>query len=343
MPTKIIQLDPQVTPQEYFQANQELGVVPDGTGLQILFKIADEYYVVAGPRSGTVLTVNGGAIENVNKSNPFLVQLQEEFEEETFGIMNLARTDVGYQLSLKGGSTHALTMLSNQTFLDHKPGKFAYITFTAVCETLSLEELNQLASTLTPTASFWNKIGNHLFPHTRNAPKDASFADYWKSHQEARTELLEGLVKEYNQLNSDQALLIDPIKVFGAENIEDALNKLNEVANYDELSKLFKNTVGRYSERSGYHVFKATDLLQATIDGNNQQVNDVTGQQVAVGIFNKATVNNVFPTLNINVSQQQQQEVVSMSLGRLSAQVGLFSSSVLSTSTKETKHQTLSM
>ena len=88
MPEKILHISPEVIPQELFEQhldeNQEkLTVVPDGTGLQVLFAINGEYYVLAGVRSDSVLSVNGGTVEQ--KGMPFSVQLTEELDEETFG------------------------------------------------------------------------------------------------------------------------------------------------------------------------------------------------------------------------------------------------------------------
>lgn len=60
----LIQLIPKSSPQEYYEANKDqLSLVQDGTGLQILFNIAGEFYLLAGPRQNKVLSVNGGKIE----------------------------------------------------------------------------------------------------------------------------------------------------------------------------------------------------------------------------------------------------------------------------------------
>ena len=321
MPGKLVLLNPQVTPQEYYNANQqELGIVPDGTGLQILFKINGEYYLVAGPRSSAVLTVNGGSIEN--KQQPFLTQLQEELEEETFGKLQITKTEQGYQLVFKG-NYHPLILKEEQTFLMHKPGTYAYVTFTAVCETLTLDQLNELATNLSPTANFWSKIGNYLFPHSRNAPKDVTFAAYWQSHKESREALIAELLKEYNNLIKSHALLIDPTDVFKKQSITDALNTLHEVTSYDELNTLFRHTVGRYSERAGYYVFKASDLLQATLE-SSKTVNDYTGKTVATGVFNKDAVSNVLPALGISVAQNSAASAPLQAPGNISPHSPLF-------------------
>lgn len=298
MPEKLIQLDPQVSPQEYYDVNQELGVVPDGTGLQILFKIEDEYYIVAGPRANQVLTVNGGTIEN--KHAPFNVQLSEELEEETFGVMNLAKTEEGYVLLLNG-QHHPLRLKEEQTFLAHEPGKFAYVTFTAQCDTLTLAELNTLVERLTPTASFWNKIGNHLFSHIRNAPKDETFAEYWQSNIDARSQLINQLVEEYK---ANDVWLVDPKTVFQKDTVEEALNTFHQVEDYAALNTLFRHTVGRYSERSGYYVFKASEVLHAVLT-DAQSVSDNNGKQVAKGVFNDSCIKTVLPALGISMIQPQ--------------------------------------
>lgn len=304
MSGKIIKLNPEVSPLSYYNQNpEELGVVPDGTGLQIIFKVNGENFLIAGPRNGKVLTVNGGAIED--KEAPFLTQLSEELMEETFGTMNVVRTHEGYQLLLRDGSRHALSMQENQSFQSHKPGVYAYITFTAVCDSLTLVQLNEIALSMTPTASFWNKIGNYLFPHTRNAPKDETFAQYWQSNFEARNALITTLVNEYNQyLDASVNLLIDPKDVFQADTIEQSLNKLHAIADFAALNKMFRHTVGRYSERSGYHVFNAFELLNAATQ-EQCDVHNINGAKVATGVFNEEAVAQVFPALNIEASKKQ--------------------------------------
>lgn len=295
MPAKLIKLNPLITPQAYYQNHQqELDVIPDGTGLQILFKIAEEYYLIAGPRGGNVLTVNGGTIEN--KQAPFFAQLAEELEEETFGVIKVVYDMNEYQLILNNENKHALTILENQSILTYEPGKFAYVTFTAVCESLTLDELTTLANTLSPTAQYWNKMGNYLFSHVLKAPKNDVFVAYWKELVEERNSLIEELTANYNALVINKQLLIDPVAIFLCENITSALSKLHDVADYDALNKLFKHTVGRYSERSGYYVFKASELLSSA-KGSEEPIKDVQDKIVVNKVFNADAVTLVFPVL----------------------------------------------
>jgi hypothetical protein len=315
MPGKLVTLVPSVTPQDFFAANKEwLGITPDGTGLQILCEIDNEYYVLAGPRTQKVLTVHGGKVEHSDA--PFSNQLVEEFNEETYGVIQLAHNQDGFQLVIKGhDAPHQLTMQDDLSFVVYKPGKYAYATFTAVCKSLTLEQLNQLATTLTPTANFWNQFGNYLFPHTKAAPKDAGFADYWQGQAPARQALIERMTKTYHELTEANTLLMDPLTVFGEDSIEKALDHLNQVASYAELESLFKDTAGRYSERSGYHVFRATELLRAAKD-NSQGVQDITGANVAVGIFNDDAVKETLPLALARLAaahEVQQQAPVSIS------------------------------
>lgn len=304
MPEKLIQLHPKLSPQDYYETNKEqLSMVPDGTGLQILFNIEGELYVVAGPRQGRVLSVIGGAIEN--QQLPFAIQLEEELNEETFGLLQLMSTENGYRLLLNDGNMHALSIQDQHTFL-RETGKSAYVTFTAVCSTLTLEQLKNIAEALSPTANFWNKIGNDLFQHTQNAPKDdAAFAVYWDHLKDTRSSFIANLVNEYNQLmESSERLLIDPITVFNGQTIEHSLNELDSITDYSALMRMARHTVGRYSERSGYHVFRANELTRAAQpDCTDKNVKDINDQVVAVGIFNAEAVAAVIPALTISPSK----------------------------------------
>lgn len=290
MTEKIINLSPLETPQAYYDQNAaELGIVPDGTGLQIVFKINGENYVFAGPRGGSVLTVNGGTVEN--KNNPFLTQLAEEIEEETFGVLKINHSqDTGYQLSVNG-KQHTLTLQDDKSYLAYKPGRYAYVTFTAVCKTVTIDELEAAQMQMNPTAAFWNQIGNFLFPHIRNAPKDDAFLAYWESQSAARADLIAKLVQA-----GENTLLIKPTAVFGTQTIAQALAKLNDIKSYDELMTMFKHTVGRYSERPGYYVFKTSELVRAANNENIKEVNDYKGNKVASGIFNDSVVKAILPS-----------------------------------------------
>ncbi|KTD12050.1 hypothetical protein Lgra_1508 [Legionella gratiana] len=290
MTEQVITLSPRVTPQTYYDQNAaELGVVPDGTGLQIVFKINGENYVFAGPRGGSVLTVNGGTVEN--KNDPFLTQLAEEIEEETFGVLKITHSqETGYQLNLNG-KQHALTVQDDKSFLSYKPGKYAYVTFTAVCKTVTMDELETAQMQMNPTAAFWNQIGNFLFPHTRNAPKDDTFSAYWESPSVARADLIAKL-----EQTDENTLLIKPTEVFGTQTVAQALAKLNEIKSYDELMSLFKHTIGRYSERPGYYVFKTSELVSAVNNEDIKEVRDYKGNKVASGIFNDSVVKTILPS-----------------------------------------------
>lgn len=304
MPGQLISLNPKSTPQDCYETNKEqLGIVPDGTGLQILFNIDGELYVVAGPRQGRVLSVNGGAIEN--QQLPFATQLAEELNEETFGMMQLMNTENSYQLLLKDGSEHALSMQNQHTFLMHKTGKYAYVTFTAICNSLTIERLQNLAQEISPTANFWNKIGNNLFQQTQNAPKDTAFTAYWNNLKDARRSFIANLLNEYNQsIKSGEPLLMDPITVFNGQNIENSLNELDSIENYSALTRMARHTVGRYSERSVYHVFSASELSRAAqTDCTDKNVKNIAGQVVAMSVFNDEAVAKVIPSLTINPSK----------------------------------------
>ncbi|KTD55255.1 hypothetical protein Lsai_2847 [Legionella sainthelensi] len=295
MTEKIIHLSFQETPQAYYDQNAaELGIVPDGTGLQIVFKINGENYVLAGPRGGSVLTVNGGTIEN--KNAPFLAQLVEEIEEETFGVLKITHSqETGYLLSVNG-KQHVLTPQDDKSYLAYKPEKYAYLTFTAVCNTVTLEELEAAQMQMNPTAAFWNQIGNFLFPHTRNAPRDDIFLTYWESQSAARAGLIAKLIH-----TDENTLLIKPTVVFGTKTIAQALAKLNDIKSYSELMTLFKHTVGRYSERPGYYIFTTSELVRAVNNEDIIEVNDYKGNKVASGIFNDSAVKAILPSFTLSL------------------------------------------
>jgi hypothetical protein len=325
MPAKLIQLDPQTTSTNYVQSHPELVVesngkrknLLDGTGLYLLFEIEGETFVFAGTRGGAVLCKNGGRIDDQNQS--FFTQLAEELRQETFGRMILSHSDEeGYQLTINGVK-HAITM-QPQACLEYKDGVYAYAAFSAVCKTATLQELEQAAADVTPTASFWNKIGNYLLPHatSKSIPKDnENFAKYWASLQEARTLLIEELTKQYDQLTADGTLLVDPVKVLGGQNIAEALNTLNTISTFAELKKLFEVTAGDFSERPGYNVYKASTLLLAarlSAAGQPGPVRDITGQVVAKrGVMDDKGVTTLFPAQGITEPQ-----------GNLSADQGMF-------------------
>ena len=309
MPGKIIKLAPNVTPNQYYEANKEwLGIVPDGAGLQILFEINDEFYVFAGPRGGKVLTVNGGKVDDAEA--PFLTQLSEELFEETFGMMNVVKADDGYKLLIKGSDVaHKLDLLEDHSFVMYKPAKYAYATFTAVCKTLTLAQLNQLAERLTPTARFWNQFGNFLFAQTQKAPKeDEAFLEYWKINAAARAEFLENMAKNYAIMSEEDTLIVTPLDVFAEDTIEKALNKMNNVHNFKALDKMFRHTVGRYSERSSYEIFSAEEVLNAAI--NKSSVKNVHDDVVAAGVFNDDVVVAVLPTLGVKIQAKEMEESV---------------------------------
>lgn len=253
-----------------------------GTGLQILFKVENEFYVIAGPRSDKVLTVNGGSIENTHAT--FFQQLVEELNEETFGVMQLTED---HCLLLNDGSKHDLKFCEDLTYFMHKPGHRSYITFTAVCTSVSLEQLQSLADSMCVTAQFWNKIGNYLYAHFINPklPNSEEFLQYWLDDEANRSALIAELI----QTHPWQDLLIKPTDIFKADTIHEALNALHRLQTYQEFVTTFKHTVGRYSERNGYYLFRASELLKKAAE-DVADVHDVRGSVVAHGIFNKGAV-----------------------------------------------------
>ncbi len=339
MPNILIQLDPATSPVDYEKQDKSLeGKVPDGTGLQILFDIAGETYVLSGPRGGSILTVLGGAIEEKHKSVSFLKQIQEEVFEESFGVLKLEANSNSYQLHVNDRAVYELEMCPNQTVMAYKPGKFAYVTFTARCKNMDLTTLKALSEHLSPTAHFWAKLGGFLIAtiFNKSTPQDETFAAFWQGQREKLDAILADLTVQAQQLGAN--LLMTPTQAFGVATIEEAWNQVRNIATYKELQKMGKHTVGRFSERAGYFIFKASDLLIATENKANE-VKDIFGNVVvpagsAKPVFNEDAVSIAFPALGIAPIQKA---IPTQSQATLSSLVGNWSTA--STSTAQVEQQ----
>lgn len=296
----IFNLSPNTSAEDYFkQDNAPINVKPDGTGLQILFKVEDQYYVLAGARANRVITTNGGKVEEQGAS--FFAQLQEEMAEETFGQLELKQVDDRIFLEVKDLGIFPLTMHEDKTVIKGKPmsdnNPYAYVTFTATCEGLTLEQLQGLSERLSPTAVFWATLGNFLHQH-KNAPRDETFKAYWQEQQDHLNNVLADLTKQYQTLAASNQLFITPQDAFEVDTIEQAWDKLRQLDNSKDLSTIYRHTAGRYSERLGYHVFKAGDLLAGAHD-NKRAIADHEGTQRGVGVFNDDAIKHAFSKLGI--------------------------------------------
>lgn len=262
---QLTNVNPLQSPNSYFESHKDIGIAPDGTGLQILFDTGDgAYKLLLGPRAGKLLTVIGGAINNPSQS--FLEQLKEEFKEETFGELTLDIIKNNVYLHVKRyNKTCLLEFQNDKAYLAGKPNKYAYVTFSATCKGLTSKELNGLADALSPTAQFWNKIGTFLFSQSSAVSKcknDQEFLAYWTADNQvkARAKLKDELIKEYAANQS--RLLISPLTVFGQKDIPSALNTLDQIQNTKQFNKVFRHDVGRYSERANFQVCHAKDILE---------------------------------------------------------------------------------
>lgn len=306
MPLEVINLDPQESPTKYYEthASDTLGCIPDGTGLQIIFKIDGNDYLLAGPRAGSLLTVNGGKIENNTQS--FFSQIIEEVDEESFGVLKVIHDNKeGYQL-IVSGKKHALHFEMNKTIQKYKPGVYAYITFTATCEDISLDDLKNLANQLSPTAKFWAQIGGFLFDHVRIASKCENFKTYWQEQQGLLNTLLSSMTTQYHELRSQNQLLITPEQAFEVDELNSAWNAIRNLDSFEALKRVFQHTVGRYSERDGYYIFRTTDVYQLTQGTTN--ISDISGTFEASKVFNDDAVATVFPLLGADKASTQSTE-----------------------------------
>lgn len=312
MTVAIIKLSPGTTPENFSRTTQQ--TLPDGVGLQIFFEVNGEYYLIAGPRAGgRVTAVNGGKIEN--NAHSFYAQFAEELYEETFGYLRIESGDHGWVLVI-GDDRYALEMLEDQVaFEKNDTYNYSYVTFTAVCRDLSREDLHEVAALLSPTAAFWNKIGNYLHQQCQAAPchECGDFKKFWQLGYEKRNELITEWIGDYYQIFHNGGLLIDPQDVFKRKRVEEALATLHTIENAEQLGHVFHRLVGNYSERSGYHVFKASDLMQAAQSGSNE-VKDVNGAVVARGIYYSEVVATLYPALLMKPEPLQSSPLMSHSL-----------------------------
>ncbi len=294
MTVAIIKLSPGTTPENFARERQES--LPDGVGLQIFFEVDGEYYLIAGPRAGgRVTAVNGGKIENA--AHTFYAQIAEELFEETFGFLRLESGKDGYVLVINNHESYPLTMLEDQTAFEQNSNyHYNYVTFTAVCSGLSREKLDIIAAILNPSAKFWNQIGNYLHQQCTKAPCHVcgDFKKFWALGYEERQKLITEWVANYYELTSESVLLADPREIFEKNSVEAALATLHDIDSIDKLGEVFHHVVGNYSERSGYHVFNARELMQAARSGS-QEVKNSRGVVVANGVYYSEVVATLYP------------------------------------------------
>lgn len=341
----LMNIAPTLSPKAFYDARKaqesqqqesfKLSKIPDGTGLQILFRTPDhfdpEYYVLVGPRGGEVMSVNGGSIEDINA--PFLTQLAEELDEETFGVLKIEQDNGVIYLNLDGRK-YPLNFNTESSFIKQKEGVYGYVTFTAICDVDDFV-LERAATKMTPTAKFWSTIGNELFKHQKVVAKmnDEEFLGYWNSEKlkSERDIFIANLFDECEKLGPN--LLIQPKDGFKAKDDvsvldnQEALNKLHAIKSAAEFSNLFKKVVGRYSERTSYHVINAKDML---VSAKAQQMNmngtlcDINGQSLGDKLFNPEPVSEVFPKVNDVLNARAQVGIEIMKRSQAAASAGFF-------------------
>lgn len=289
----LLTANPVDTAIRFYEKNKsQISQIPDGTGLQLLFHTNQHYYLIAGPRSEKLLTLNGGKIEHPDL--PLYKQLQEELDEELFDTLHLLTSKKGYDIQILSTS-YALTLRNDVSLVTDRPGAFTYLTFTAVVDEVPLMTILSLADKVSPTAKFWSKLGNYLSDTVRNAPKDDSFKIYWQNQLPKLNQVLAEMTTLYNELNSEGKLLISPQQAFNVNNLDEAWDVVRNMNTYTELKIFFSNNVGRYSERVGYYVFDANSLLQS--QKNKLAFTDLYGEEIASTLFNAPAVELVFPEI----------------------------------------------
>lgn len=300
MPSTLTKANPTDIPNQF--SNTELleqqCPTPDGTGLQLYFEIDGEHYVLAGPRGGSLLTVNGGRIDRPDES--YFQQLAEEYAEETFDILTLEMSEDGIMtLHIKDLGTFPVT-ISKQCLVAYEPDSYAYLTFAGTVSGLSLDDLKNVAKQMAPTANYWAKLGGFLAGQcfNRNTPKDDAFQAYWQTQQAA----LNQVFAEMDAMVTDDELLIKPEQAFTVASKEQAWQQVREITDYATLRHVFSHTVGRFSERAGYYVFSAETLKAATSEDFSSDINDVEGNRIATGLFNDDAVKMLQPVKTVRKS-----------------------------------------
>lgn len=274
----------------------------DGTGIQLNYIVDGIAYLIAGPRFGKVLSVNGGAIAAETR---IIDQLAEELEEETFGALSFARQklseegpwayerDVEGHLMIISSVTHERYSLKfpieNCQSLENHP-KYCYFATQVEIQNVGLESLKTIARTMTPTAKLWNAIGNEYFKLQK--PKD--FAGEWSTHWnsesiQVKRESSKAVVRAVYEEVRNQFLFDNPFNTFQVSNLEAALVKIfDEIDSEHAYWDMMKNKVGSYSERPYYAVY-GKHVLKDSITLSRQVV-DIDSINDSQGVFDASTI-----------------------------------------------------
>lgn len=253
--------------------------VIDGVGMTIQFEIDGKSYFLVGTRLGELITANGGAIDNKNKT--LFEQLQQEIKEETFGVFELIKENDQYLLKCNyTNTTHPIILDKAHITNDYNWGKFVYVTFTVNVQGFTKDMLSEIANHMNPTANFWHNFYekfNKLAP-PRNCP---DYAEHWQNTTNSREDIVSALTLYCNNQNN---LLVEPKSVFGGETNEVAIK--NCFSSIETLNNFFdtrNNKLGNYSERPKYFVVSKNAMIKAAND--KTPIRDIKGVNITQDFF----------------------------------------------------------
>jgi hypothetical protein len=257
----------------------------DGVGIAIKYSIGEKSYFLVGTRTDELLSVNGG---KVYPQTILFQQLQEEIKEETFGELLLIEKNGQYQLRCnRFNQTFPLNLERMHITDNHKHG-YTYLAFDVQVVGFSLEQLQELAKSMNPTAKFWHTFFvefNKLIP-----PRGVNFTEHWNKPEisELRSQIIDGLIKICQ--NTD-ILLVTPKDVFSAETNEKAINGcFSKIQTTQDFFEMRNNVIGKYSERPFYWVIEQDALVNTSQYG--RPILDAQGEQVAKEFFDSAHIEN---------------------------------------------------
>jgi len=271
----------------------------DGIGVMFNFVVntKDEgkvAYFIEGPRpdrkgDGYHLRPDiGGAVPKDAIKTPIFVQLLKEVTEELFGAFKISVTydgrktlfnlDIDTGTIKKSGTLEFVATTLTDSNVHTNP--YSYLTLLANVDfDFTLDEIKTIANDLTPTASFWHQITNHLRSNrSRRQKKDGESNEaYSKLQNDKLNDYRNGLEDFINNLlaqyeNEGEGLL-HPRSHFvqsGNETLKEAMLRVMNVETVRDFTDLLK-AAGCYGERSGFWVLLAEQLANTLTDNDYEK------------------------------------------------------------------------